>query len=224
MKKPFLLFLPFLLFVAGAFVACEEVEEPGIYDNWQQRNEAFIDSIKADTGNNIVELTEEAANAMKPGELYAIPIKTLSTNADPQYVYCKILVANETGERPNAAGYHSTVSAYYYGTYITGDSFDGNFKGYGALDHEIPLPLPKVVKWPTEFDSPATFSITGTGVVSGLTWALQYMRTGERWILYIPWKSGYNSSDYTGRMPDGVTTTILGCSTLIYDFILNDVE
>ena len=29
MKRLFLLFLPFLLFVAGTFVACEEVEEAG---------------------------------------------------------------------------------------------------------------------------------------------------------------------------------------------------
>ena len=41
MKRPFLLFLPFLLFIAGAFVACEEVEEAGKYDNWHPRNEAF---------------------------------------------------------------------------------------------------------------------------------------------------------------------------------------
>ena len=54
MKRPFFLFLPFLLFVAGAFVACEEVEEAGKYDNWVPRNEAFIDSIKAETGNSIV--------------------------------------------------------------------------------------------------------------------------------------------------------------------------
>lgn len=213
MKKPFLLFLPFLLFVAGAFVACEEVEEPGIYDNWQQRNETFIDSIKADTGNNIVELTEAAANAMKPGELYAIPIKTLSTSADPQYVYCKILVANETGERPNATGYHSTVSAYYYGTYITGDSFDGNFEGYGALDQEIPLPLPETAKWPTEFDSPSNFSIDGN-IISGWKWVLQYMRTGERWMVYIPWQSGYGSS---GSSNGG----ILGYTALTFDIILN---
>ena len=54
MKRPFLLFLPFLLFIAGAFVACEEVEEAGKYDNWVPRNEAFIDSIKGKTGDNIV--------------------------------------------------------------------------------------------------------------------------------------------------------------------------
>lgn len=60
MKRPFLLFLPFLLFIAGAFVACEEVEEAGKYDNWVPRNEAFIDSIKGKTGDNIVASLEDA--------------------------------------------------------------------------------------------------------------------------------------------------------------------
>lgn len=40
MKKS-LLFLPFLLWLAGAFVSCEEVEEAGKYDNWRERNEAL---------------------------------------------------------------------------------------------------------------------------------------------------------------------------------------
>jgi FKBP-type peptidyl-prolyl cis-trans isomerase FklB len=64
MKRPFLLFLPFLLFIAGAFVACEEVEEAGKYDNWVPRNEAFIDSIKGKTGDNIVASQAKNAPAM----------------------------------------------------------------------------------------------------------------------------------------------------------------
>lgn len=75
MKRPFFLFLPFLLFVAGAFVACEEVEEAGKYDNWVPRNEAFIDSIKAETGNSIVASLEDAKN-MEIGKLYAIKVET----------------------------------------------------------------------------------------------------------------------------------------------------
>ena len=71
MKRPFFFVLPFLLFVAGAFVACEEVEEAGKYDNWVPRNEAFIDSIKAETGNSIVASLEDAKN-MEIGKLYAI--------------------------------------------------------------------------------------------------------------------------------------------------------
>ena len=46
MNKKLLVFLPFLLILAGAFVSCEEVEEEGKYANWQERNQAFLDSIK----------------------------------------------------------------------------------------------------------------------------------------------------------------------------------
>ncbi len=219
MKRPFLLFLPFLLFVAGAFVACEEVEEVGKYDNWQPRNEAFIDSIKAETGDNILATTVDAANKMETGKLYAIPVSGGSYPS--QYIYCKKLVDNKDGERPNFSGYHSTVSAYYYGTLITGDEFDGNFDGYGSLDKNIPtlsLPengeWPKEGKWPTAFDSPSTFTVTG--VIIGWTWALQYMRTGERWILYIPWQSGYGSSGSSSG-------TIPGYSTLTFDIILDSI-
>ena len=171
MKKS-LLFLPFLLWLAGAFVSCEEVEEAGKYDNWRERNEAFADSIKRLTGENYV-ATAEQADAMELGKLYAIQTAA-STTGGAQYVYCKKLVRNETGERPLYTGYHSTVSAFYYGTLITGDQFDGNFDGYSALDTNIPLDL---VKKPTAFDSPTTFGVAD--VISGWTAALQLMQIGR---------------------------------------------
>lgn len=151
MKKS-LLFLPFLLLLVGAFISCEEVEEAGKYDNWRERNEAFADSIKRLTGENYV-ATAEQADAMELGKLYAIQT-TASTTEGAQYVYCKKLVKNETGERPLYMGYHSTVSAFYYGTLIVGDQIDGNFDGYSALDTNIPL---NSLKAPTAFDSPTTF-------------------------------------------------------------------
>lgn len=69
MKKS-LLFLPFLLLLVGAFISCEEVEEAGKYDNWRERGEAFVDSIKRLTGENYV-ATAEQADAMELGKLYA---------------------------------------------------------------------------------------------------------------------------------------------------------
>lgn len=57
MKKS-LLFLPFLLLLVGAFISCEEVEEAGKYDNWRERGEAFVDSIKRLTGENYVATAE----------------------------------------------------------------------------------------------------------------------------------------------------------------------
>ena len=186
-----LLFLPFLLLLVGAFISCEEVEEAGKYDNWRERNEAFADSIKRLTGENYV-ATAEQADAMELGKLYAIQT-TASTTEGAQYVYCKKLVKNETGERPLYTGYHSTVSAFYYGTLIVGDQFDGNFDGYSALDTNIPL---SSLKEPTAF--------------------LQLMRAGERWMLYIPWQSAYGSSGNN----DG---TIPGYTALTFDLLLERI-
>ena len=204
------MFLPFLLFLVGAFVSCEEVEEATKYDNWKERNEAFIDSIKAETGEENYVADIDAAKNMKVGKLYAIEIPTTGTSVARQYVYCKKLTENPTGERPLFSGYHSTVNAYYYGTLITGDKFDGTFKGYGALDRDIPLD--DLIE-PTDFDSPATFTVSG--VIPGWTWPLQYMRTGERWMLYIPWESAYGAS---GK------DAIIGYSALTFDLILDSVE
>lgn len=214
MKRPFLLFLPFLLFIAGAFVACEEVEEPGIYANWQQRNEAFIDSIKAATGDNIV-ATIEQADKMELGKLYAIQAPT-STGTNPQYIYCKKLVANIEGERPMYTGYHSVVSAYFRGTYITGDNLLKNFDGYGALDQEIPIPP---TKEPSPFDSPVSFAVTNSQYVVGVTWPLQHMHKGERWMFYIPWQARSNGSSDLSQ----TTQTILAYSAITYDLILEDL-
>lgn len=210
MKKS-LLFLPFLLLLVGAFVSCEEVEEAGKYDNWRERNEAFVDSIKRLAGENYV-ATAEQADAMELGKLYAIQT-TASTSEGAQYVYCKKLVKNATGERPLYTGYHSTVSAFYYGTLIVGDEFDGNFDGYSALDTDIPLD-PESLKKPTGFDSPTTFGVAN--VISGWTAALQLMRAGERWMLYIPWQSAYGASGNG----DG---TIKGYTTLTFDLLLDRV-
>ncbi|MCD8184771.1 MAG: FKBP-type peptidyl-prolyl cis-trans isomerase [Bacteroides sp.] len=213
MRKPFLLFLPCLLFIVGAMASCDEVEEVGIYDNWQARNEAFIDSIKAETGDNFV-ATIEKADAMEPGVLFAIQARTAGTGN--QYVYCKKLVANKDGERPLFSGYHSAVSAYYCGSYITGTFFDARFDGYTALDQQAPT---SPAKDPTEFNSPATLQTNN--MVSGFMWALQFMRIGERWMIYIPWQCGYGASDYTVKLPDGTTKTILGHSALTFDVVLD---
>ncbi|WP_369451349.1 hypothetical protein [Bacteroides stercorirosoris] len=55
MKKKLLVFLPFLLFVAGVFTSCEEVEEAGKYDNWQERNETYIDSLSLIVNGRLIE-------------------------------------------------------------------------------------------------------------------------------------------------------------------------
>lgn len=204
MKRLFKTICFVLPLAALLFASCEEVQEASKYDNWQARNEAYIDSIAGETGKVFV-ATLEDADRMEPGSLFAIAT-TSGTTAGEQYVYCKKITANPEGRRPL---YTETVSAYYYGTLITGDKFDGNFTGYSAVDRQE---LNAEDKKPTEFDAPAEFAVSG--MITGWTAALQLMRTGERWMLYIPYQSAYGTSG---------SKSIPGYSALAFDLILDDI-
>ena len=106
--------------------------------------------------------------------------------------------------------YTNTVETHYYGTLITGDTFQGTFEGYGATDRGV---LDPETKAPTAFDSPRQFSVSG--VITGWTAALQYMHVGERWMLYIPYQSGYGESG---------SNNVLGYSALTFDLQLEGID
>lgn len=194
-KKIYL--LPLLLLTL-VFASCEETKEVSRYDNWQARNEAFIDSL-------YTEYTTKADH----GGLDSIHLMT-----DPGgYIFYKELkpITNNPKENPNPTNmdeviegyvsqdmepfYTDSVYMYYKGTLIIGDRFDG-YKGAN----------------PTAFDSPRKFKVSG--VVTGWTEILQRMKVGERRLVYVPWKYGYGSS---GR------GSILGYTTLIFDMQLYSI-
>ena len=219
MKKIILVMCSLIVLATGLFSACEETAAPSKYDNWQARNDAFIDSIKAETGENYVQGVGDTkvtvpSDRMELGKLYAIEVQSGGTVSSRNYVYCKKIVDNPQGIRLLAT---TTASMYYRGTYINGEQFDANFEGYTALDQEIPLDADEM-PWPTPFDEPADFTVNG--LVDGAQWALQHARTGERWLLYIPYVVGYGVNDYT---PLGSSNTILGCSVLTFDFVIGDI-
>lgn len=203
-----LLYLSLFLFLSVGFAACDEVEEVGEYDNWEPRNIAFIDSIHTLAADRLLPLnaTQEEADKFEPGEMFGLET-TASTSAGKQYVYCKKIVKNTAGAVPV---YTNTVEAHYYGTLITGDTFDGTFEGYAATDRGV---LDSETKAPTAFDSPTSFSVSG--VIAGWTAALQYMHVGERWMLYIPYQSGYGESG---------SGSILGYSALTFDLQLEGID
>ena len=166
----------------------------------------------------------ENTEKMEIGTLYAISVPTCRTGVNstlrPQYVYCKKLWKTDSGAYPL---FTEKVSVFYRGTFITGEEFDGNFDGFGATDREIPLPLSDPLsenspesKWPTAFNSPSEFVVSK--VIAGWTWALQYMRVGERWMLYIPWQSGYGASgSSSGDIPGYTSLTFDVCLEGIAD-------
>lgn len=204
-----LLYLSLFLFLSVGFAACDEVEEVGEYDNWEPRNTAFIDSIHALAASRLLPLNaaQEEADKFEPGEMFGLET-TASTTAGKQYVYCKKIVKNTAGAVPV---YTNTVETHYYGTLITGDSFQGTFEGYGATDRGV---LDAETKAPTAFDSPRQFSVSGAYWGTGWVSALQYMHVGERWMLYIPYQSGYGTG----------TSSLLENSAFTYDLQLESIE
>ncbi len=206
------LFYTFLLLVFSIFVAsCEEREEITKYDNWKERNQNFRDSI-AELANENYIATLEDIRKVKEGELFILQDVISSTNKEDSYIYCKKLVANPDGERPF---WLSTINVYYCGTLINGEKFGGNFDGYTALDREISFPFKK---YPSEdFDVTTQFTISSDApyyLSTGWCTFLQYMQTGERWLIYVPWRSAYGTE---GK------DDIPGYSVLIFDVTLESI-
>lgn len=95
------------------------------------------------------------------------------------------IIRKGTGKKPTAA---STVETHYKGTLINGTVFDSSYKR----------------------GKPARFPVRG--VIRGWTEALQLMREGAKWRLYIPYNLAYGAR--------GAGRTIGPYSTLIFDIEL----
>lgn len=79
-----------------------------------------------------------------------------------------------TGEQPAA---NDTVTVNYRGTLINGTEFDSSYKR----------------------NQPATFPVKG--VIRGWTEALQLMKTGSKWQLFIPAKLAYGEAGAGDQIP-----------------------
>lgn len=184
-----------LVLLALAFTACSETEEVGRYDNWQSRNESYIDSLQ-----NVFEAGSDP-------KLHRIPV--LQGN---DYIYYKEKEPIEvTSVKTEVAGEYPTstanVTVFYKGTNILGERFDG-FEGADPVDGDTNPSHPDT--------PPSTLSLSN--VVVGWQEAIQRMKVGERWEIYIPWRYGYGSSGSSS------SSLIPGYSTLIFDIQLLDAN
>ena len=98
------------------------------------------------------------------------------------------VVTEGEGERPDAS---STVRVHYHGTLINGTTFDSSY----------------------ERGQPAEFPVGG--VIKGWTEALQLMKAGSKYRLYVPHDLAYGEQ--------GAGAAIAPYSTLIFDVELLDV-
>ena len=196
MKKSILWLIACLFVLPATIVSCEETDgELNPYADWEERNQAFIDSIAAVAQANPTEWKMIHSYKFPPIDFGPIGSAIINVN---DYVYCRILKSGH-GETPL---FTDTIAVNYKGQLIplsNGEMvvFDKSYQG--ELDESIAMP--------------AKFQVGG--LIPGWTTALMEMKEGDRWELYIPYDLGYGTVDQK---------SIPAYSTLIFDVHLVEVK
>lgn len=174
MMKDIRILLLLTLSVLFGMTSCEESGEAGEFDNWQQRNTQFIDSIA------------RVARANTYGDWKVFLVQGLDSTkvwGNGDYVYCRVL---EEGSGTTHPLFTDSVVINYSGrlmpsaTYPDGYRFDGSYSG----------------DFNPAFNVPVTMPLQGT--VEGFCTAVQQMTDGDVWKVYIPYQLGYGAEGTTG--------------------------
>ncbi len=178
------------------FTSCSETEESGEFDNWQNRNDSYINSLFASVDKNIKPETADE------GQIFRILSyklnDTIQWNAN-NYVYCKIIKRGTGTETPN---YTDSIRINYRGHFIPTQNYPEGYVFDQSYKTDTITPSVNV---------PKSFLLSDR--VEGMISAIQYMRVGDIWEITIPYGLGYGTS---------TKGNILGYSTLIFDVNLTE--
>ena len=170
-----------------ALSSCSETDDAVVYDTWVLENSSYIESIAAE------------AKANESGEWKSFLSYGLDENkawGAGYYVYCRVL---QSGTEEGSPLCSDVVSVNYSGRMIDNTVFDATYTGELNVGEETPVEL--------ELGS----------CVRGFIMALQEMKRGDVWEVYIPSELGYGSSAYTTT-----SATIPAGSVLIFTINLVD--
>lgn len=158
------------LSVLFGLTSCEETTEVGEFDNWQQRNTQYVDSIAAEARANTYGdwkiFLEDGLDASKQW-------------GNECYVYCRVIEDGAGKEHPL---YTDSVLVNYSGrlipsaTYPDGYQFDSSYKGEFNPSFNVPVGMPL------------------SATVPGFSTAVQQMVNGDVWKVYIPYQLGYGEN------------------------------
>ena len=175
MKYLKLISLLFVAMLGSLFVSCEETAEIDEFVHWQERNEAFIDSIakvaKANADGKWMRILSFKLDSV---DIHGNPIEHRVND----YIYCH---KEQNGTGDTHPLYTDLVSVNYRGRLIPtisqpkGIVFDESYKG--EFD-----PL---------FNQPRHFFVDE--LIIGWSTALMNMVEGDHWHIYIPANLGYGS-------------------------------
>ena len=169
MMKNIRILLTFTLSVLLGLTSCEENTEVGEFDNWQQRNTQFVDSIAA----------VARANTYDDWKIFLVEgLDTAKQWGNEYYVYCQVLEEGNGTEHPL---FTDSVVVNYSGrlipsaTYPDGFKFDSSYTGELNPSFNVPVGMPL------------------SGTVPGFYTAIQHMVDGDIWKVYIPYVLGYGA-------------------------------
>jgi FKBP-type peptidyl-prolyl cis-trans isomerase FklB len=200
MKNLKYIWLALILFpLVGMVSSCSDEEtEEAEFANWQQKNEAYFNQVVSDSKyQKILTYTKDATNSSV-------------SNAD--YIYVDVL---EEGSGTQTPLYTDSIFYTYRGrlipskSYANGFVFDQSF--LGDFDWSKSAMLKACVSWNPVKTSTGTVNTLFT---EGFCTALQHMKKGSRWLVYIPYQLGYGE---TG------SSSIPGYSTLVFEIAIADI-
>ena len=154
------------------FCSCSENDEVGEYDNWQARNQHYVDSIAA------------LADAGKYGWTKIVAYNLMTREARPdltnnQYIYVQKL---EDGEGERHPEQNDSVRVHYLGrlipsmSYAQGKVFSKSYSSY-TFNEETDVP---------------TLMAAANNITVGFATALMHMVEGDQWKIVVPYYLGYN--------------------------------
>ena len=179
-----------------AMTSCSEddgvVEE---FPDWQVRNETYFDN-----------LTDSVQKLISSGRTDWKRIRTWS-KTEGDYIsnsdYIIVHVLESALQSETASPLYTDSVAVHYKVWTLPSTSYPNGKVFDSSYNE---PFDKDVAVAARF-------YVGGGLIDGFTTALQYMKRGDVWEVYMPYQLGYGA---TG------SSSIPGYSTLIYKMILKD--
>ena len=185
--------------LAGMVSSCSEETEPeSEFANWQEKNEAFINKLASDPSiKKILTYTKES---------------TLPGLSNGDYIYVDEL---ESGSGTETALFTDSIYYTYRGrlipskSYANGYMFEETF--LGDFDWATAGMKKACVSWNKVTTSSGTVTSLWT---DGFCTALQNMKKGDHWLVYIPYQLGYGAS---------TSSSIPGYSTLIFEIAIADV-
>ncbi len=209
MKTNKIITLAMTLLLSMGMVSCSE--DDGVteeFENWQEKNETFFSNLSADVKTKLqAEPTRTDWKRIKSWT--KLPT---TEGADTEYIIVKVVESAPASETESPA-YTDSVAVHYQGNllpstnyyvdaqpYPLGLRFDATYQV--SYDEETSVPTKLLVG-----------NASGSALIPGFATAMQNMRRGDHWIVYIPYQLGYGTQ---------ANNSIPAFSTLIFDIRLAD--